>query len=198
MAAGDGIEQCNHSQPASIDGIDANVHGYRDHFWTRRCLLYSQRTGGLDFDIPGHATWRRHCGVFGGDSDLGSGLPVNYTYDWTVDGATLPVLDVTASGTYGLTATSPEGCINSDAITVTFTDGPELQLPDSATGCASAGLMIDATPVDAATGPFNYVWSNGSNAATATFMNPPMRRCRLPMQGMHHHSDHGVGSDAKP
>lgn len=100
---------------------------------------------------------------------LDPGLPVNYTYDWTVDGATLPALDVTASGTYGLTATSPEGCINSDAITVTFTDGPELQLPDSATGCASAGLMIDATPVDAATGPFSYVWSNGSNAATATF-----------------------------
>ena len=36
---------------------------------------------------------------------LDPGLPVNYTYDWTVDGATLPVLDVTASGTYGLTAT---------------------------------------------------------------------------------------------
>ncbi|MAI23175.1 MAG: hypothetical protein CL828_03875 [Crocinitomicaceae bacterium] len=100
---------------------------------------------------------------------LDPGLPVNYAYDWTVDGATLPVLDVNESGTYGLTATSPEGCVNSDAITVTFTDGPVLQLPDSATGCASAGLLIDASPVDASTGPFSYLWSNGSSASTATF-----------------------------
>jgi gliding motility-associated-like protein len=100
---------------------------------------------------------------------LDPGLPVNYTYDWTVDGATLPVLDVTASGTYGLTVTSPEGCVNSDAITVTFTDGPVLQIPDSATGCASAGLIVDASPVDGSTGPFAYLWSNGSNSATATF-----------------------------
>ncbi len=100
---------------------------------------------------------------------LDPGLPVNYAYDWTVDGATLPVLDVTTSGTYGLTATSPEGCVNSDAITVTFTDGPVLQVPDSATGCASAGLLVDAAPLDASTGPYTYLWSNGSIEATSTF-----------------------------
>ena len=100
---------------------------------------------------------------------LDPGLPVNYAYDWTVAGETLPVLDVTSSGTYGLTATSPEGCVNSDAITVTFTDGPEVLLPDSATGCADAGLVLDATPADATTGPFSYQWSNGSIAADATF-----------------------------
>ena len=97
------------------------------------------------------------------------GLPVNYAYEWTTAGEVLPVLGVTNSGTYGVTITSPEGCVNSDAITVTFTDGPLVSLPDSLTGCADAGVMLDATPSDLTTGPFTYQWSNGSNAADAMF-----------------------------
>jgi gliding motility-associated-like protein len=79
------------------------------------------------------------------------------------------VLEVTNSGTFGVTITSPEGCVNSDAITVTFTDGPLVSLPDSLTGCADAGVLLNATPSDMTTGPFTYQWSNGSNAADATF-----------------------------
>lgn len=107
------------------------------------------------------------------------GLPVNYTYEWTVSGATLPVLDVTSSGTYGVTVTSPEGCVNSDAITVTFTDGPEVLMPDSATGCADEGLVLDATPTDATTGPFTYLWSNGSIAADATFFESELAQVEV-------------------
>jgi gliding motility-associated-like protein len=110
---------------------------------------------------------------------LDPGLPVNYVYDWTVPGETLPVLEVTETGTYGLTATSPEGCENSDAITVTFTDGPEVVLPDSATGCADAGLTLDATPIDLSTGPFSYQWSNGSNAADATFFESTLAQVQV-------------------
>lgn len=110
---------------------------------------------------------------------LDPGLPVNYVYDWTVASEALPVLEVTSTGTYGLTATSPEGCVNSDAITVTFTDGPELVLPDSATGCADAGLTLDATPLDAATGPFSFQWSNGSNAANATFFESTLAQVQV-------------------
>ena len=102
------------------------------------------------------------------------GLPVNYTYEWTTAGEVMPVLEVTNSGTFGVTVTSPEGCENSDAITVTFTDGPILNLPDSATGCADAGLTLDATPSDLTTGPFGYQWSNGSNAPDATFYESTM------------------------
>lgn len=97
------------------------------------------------------------------------GLPVNYTYDWTVSGEDMPVLAVTNSGTYGVTVTSPEGCENADAITVTFTDGPSLDLPDSLVGCSETGIEIDATPEDLSTGPFAYLWSNGANASTATY-----------------------------
>ena len=102
------------------------------------------------------------------------GLPLNYTYEWTTAGEVLPVLEVTNSGTFGVTVTSPEGCENSDAVTVTFTDGPILNLPDSATGCADAGLTLDATPSDLMTGPFGYLWSNGSNSPDATFFESTM------------------------
>jgi len=102
------------------------------------------------------------------------GLPVNYTYEWTTAGEVLPVLEVTNSGTYGVTITSPEGCVNSDAITVTFTDGPLVSLPDSLTGCADAGILLNATPADMTTGPFFYQWSNGSNAADAIFFESSM------------------------
>lgn len=96
------------------------------------------------------------------------GLPVNYEFDWSVGGASLPVLEVTMTTTVGLTATSPEGCVESDVIQVTFSDGPELSLPDSAIGCVSDGIALDATPVNAVSGPFSYVWSDGSNQSSTT------------------------------
>ena len=96
------------------------------------------------------------------------GLPVNYDYDWSVAGEILPVLTVLSSGTYGVDVTSPEGCLQSDIIEVVFTEGPELNLPDSALGCQDPGILLDATPVNPETGPFIYTWSTGSDLAQIT------------------------------
>lgn len=93
------------------------------------------------------------------------GLPVNYTYEWSVAGETLPVLSVVSSGTYGLNATSTEGCAQSDVIEVTFTQGPDLVFPDSVLGCENPGIALNATPTNPETGPFDYSWSTGSNEA---------------------------------
>lgn len=101
-------------------------------------------------------------------------LPVNYQFDWSVGGASLPILEVTSTATIGLTATSPEGCVESDVIQVTFSDGPEFSLPDSAFGCVSDGILLDATPINAASGPFSYVWSNGSNQSVTTLFETGM------------------------
>jgi hypothetical protein len=92
-------------------------------------------------------------------------LPANYAYEWSEPGAILPTLDVTTSGTYGLTVTSPEGCVHSDVLNVVFTDGPVLTLPDSTTTCASPGVLLDAMPTNLATGPFQFNWSHGPNDA---------------------------------
>jgi gliding motility-associated-like protein len=99
---------------------------------------------------------------------LDPGLPVNYTYEWSVPGETLPVLSVLSSGSYGLNATSPEGCEQSDVIEVTFTEGPELALPESVEGCENPGILLDATPINTGTGPFQFAWSNGANEAVIT------------------------------
>ena len=96
------------------------------------------------------------------------GLPLNYEYEWSVETETLPVLFVSSSGTFGLNATSPEGCEQSDVIEVTFTEGPELTLPDSITGCENPGVVLDATPTNSATGPFEFAWSTGSNLPQIT------------------------------
>jgi len=96
------------------------------------------------------------------------GLPVNYDYEWSVAGEILPVLTVLSSGTYGVDVTSPEGCLQSDIIEVVFTEGPELNLPDSALGCQDPGILLDATPVNPETGPFIYTWSTGSDLAQIT------------------------------
>ena len=97
------------------------------------------------------------------------GLPVNFTFDWSVTGESLPVLEVSNSGSYGLTATSPEGCVHSDVVDVLFSQGPLLALPDSTTVCASAGVILDATPLNLATGPFSFNWSSGETVADPTF-----------------------------
>lgn len=91
------------------------------------------------------------------------GLPADYAYSWSEPGEQAPELSVTESGSYGLTATSPEGCIHTDVLNIVFTDGPILNLPDSATTCSSPGVVLDATPENSETGPFQFNWSNGSS-----------------------------------
>lgn len=96
---------------------------------------------------------------------INPGLPLDYSYAWSEPGAEDAVLLVTTSGAYGLTATSPEGCVQSDVVSVVFTDGPTFTLPESITTCASPGVILDATPVNLETGPFQFNWSHGPNEA---------------------------------
>ena len=91
-------------------------------------------------------------------------LPADYIMDWSVAGETGSSVSLTESTTIGLTATSPEGCSNSDVIDVIFSDGPEINLVESITVCASSGALLDATPSDLSSGPFTYSWSNGGNS----------------------------------
>jgi gliding motility-associated-like protein len=104
----------------------------------------------------------------GEEVTLDPSLPVNYGYEWSVAGETLPVLSVFSPGTYGLNVTSPEGCVQSDVVEVTFTEGPELALPDTVLGCEFPGIVLDATPSNPNTGPFQYTWSTGANEALVT------------------------------
>lgn len=96
---------------------------------------------------------------------LQSGFGSGVDHDWSVPGATGPVLALTASATVGLTITTADGCEAEDEVVVLFSEGPELDLPESVTFCSSAGTVLDATPVDGATGPFGFAWSSGGSGA---------------------------------
>jgi hypothetical protein len=102
---------------------------------------------------------------------IASGLPANYAHDWTFDVTaeeeTGTFIEVGQTGTVFLTATSPEGCIQSDELQVIFTDGPVLMLDAPTEFCEGTGVTVDATPVDDITGPFGYAW-------TETFSGTPL------------------------
>ena len=92
---------------------------------------------------------------------LHSGYAASVEHDWNIPGASGPTVELSASASVELTITTPDGCEASDAVEVVFSDGPVLDLPAEVTFCSSSGTALDATPVDLATGPFTYVWSNG-------------------------------------
>jgi hypothetical protein len=94
------------------------------------------------------------------------GLPANCTLVWSVPGATTSAT-VTAGATVSLTAISPEGCVRSDSITVTFTDGPGAVLSGPAFFCAGDGASLTAAPQDASNPPFSVVWGHGPTGTAA-------------------------------
>jgi len=118
------------------------------------------------------------------DPGTGNYLAVNSNNTYSTNGtarydmvhviATTPAqsVTVTESGTYSLTVTSFDGCSYSDTITVTVTDGPELNISASATAvCEGESVTLTASG-DAAT----YSWSGGvengvafTPAQTATY-----------------------------
>ncbi|MGB3467803.1 MAG: T9SS type A sorting domain-containing protein [Cyclobacteriaceae bacterium] len=77
------------------------------------------------------------------------------SYFWNT-GETTRNITVEESGTYIFTATSTDGCSNSDTVTVTFIDRPVVELGDDRTGCLGEKVTLDAGP-----GHASYLWSNG-------------------------------------
>ncbi|MBV6403950.1 MAG: hypothetical protein GFGODING_00697 [Flavobacteriales bacterium] len=72
------------------------------------------------------------------------------------NGSTGPQFQATGSGTYTATATSPQGCTSTDAVTLTFAPMPVDQLQD-VTACTTAPVLLDAGNPGA-----SFAWSTGS------------------------------------
>lgn len=77
-------------------------------------------------------------------------------------GAGTQQLTVTQSGTYAVTVQFPNGCVNSDNITVTLNAPPNFTLGPDVSTCGSSVL------VDAGSGFSTYTWSNGGTTQTQT------------------------------
>lgn len=70
---------------------------------------------------------------------------------------------VNSSGTYHVTVTSPQGCINTDTIHINYKAIPIFALGNDTTVCAGTTLMLDATATN--TPIASYVWN--TSAVTA-------------------------------
>jgi gliding motility-associated-like protein len=79
------------------------------------------------------------------------------SYLWS-DGSTGPTLATTTTGTYSVTATL-NGCVDSDAATVTFHPLPIVDLGADTALCAADQLVLDVTRPGG-----SYLWEDGSTA----------------------------------
>lgn len=88
--------------------------------------------------------------------------PAGFTsYAWN-NGNTTPQLNVTQSGNYSLTASTPCGS-KSDNVQITFKTPPTLQIPETEYLCTTASKTITAT------GNFDQIhWSNGNTTPQIT------------------------------
>jgi hypothetical protein len=83
-------------------------------------------------------------------------LALYTTYLWN-DGTTQQTLDVTVSGTYTLTVTDINGCINSDSVIVTFNLPPAVDLGPDIDICDGSSVDLDA-----GIGFTTYEWNDGT------------------------------------
>lgn len=77
-------------------------------------------------------------------------------------GATGQSIQVSSSGVYGVTVTNANGCVASDAVTLTFAQPPTDPLTDI-TACASQPTVLSAANAGS-----TYLWSTGSTAQNIT------------------------------
>lgn len=95
-----------------------------------------------------------------GDTAVLDPIVTYTTYLWNT-GSTSPTLPVTAAGTYTLTVTDINGCINSDEIDVTVNPSPLVDLGSDISLCDGESVTLDA-----GSGFFDYLWSIGSATQT--------------------------------
>ncbi|MEM6269551.1 MAG: right-handed parallel beta-helix repeat-containing protein [Bacteroidota bacterium] len=95
--------------------------------------------------------------------DAGSG-PTGTSYTWTSGSTTQQVL-VTAPGLYGVTVTTPNGCVATDSVEMNALLAPVVNLGPDRTEC-------DDWTLDAGSAGVTYNWSTGSTAQTITGTQP--------------------------
>jgi len=90
-------------------------------------------------------------------NEVSLNAPAGFTiYEWNT-GATIPILNVTESGTYSLTATDEYGCIVSDTVEINFFEVEVPFLGADFVSCDSLPVLLDPD------GFFkSYLWQNGS------------------------------------
>jgi gliding motility-associated-like protein len=116
-------------------------------------------------------------GCFGGNTGsstvtVGNGT-ANFTYAWTTgapitNASTSNTISNLTAGGYTVTITDSKGCTATSNVTITQPPGMTLPLPTTTSAvCGNNNGTIGVTP-SGGTSPYNYSWTGGSLAQTAT------------------------------
>jgi gliding motility-associated-like protein len=97
---------------------------------------------------------------------LDCGHPATHTIVWT-NGLTTPSIEVTASGTYGVVATSPDGCVSQDECDVLIYTYPPLPALEDTAVCATSIVELNA-----GVGDYNYLWNTGDEGPMISVSEP--------------------------
>ncbi|WP_367388523.1 SdrD B-like domain-containing protein [Lewinella sp. LCG006] len=102
-------------------------------------------------------------------ANVSGGTPA-YSYIWS-NGATTATVSNLAPGTYGVTVTDANGCVQTAFAAVTTFPAPSCSVTEvqPSTLGNNGILMVNVT---SGTAPFSYSWSNGANTATITDLAP--------------------------
>ncbi|MFT4665539.1 MAG: gliding motility-associated-like protein [Polaribacter sp.] len=97
---------------------------------------------------------------------LSAGIDNTLTYEWQLNGSTLPAtmaeLMITDTGSYVVFGTNAEGCSASDSIQVSEALSPSINLGEDSSFCTNGSILLDAT-----TG-LSYEWFLNDNLLSQT------------------------------
>lgn len=95
---------------------------------------------------------------------IGTVQPAGSTYLWS-NGATTDTIHVSSTGSYTLRVTSPEGCSDSDAVNITVSPFPVVDLGPDTFSCSGLPILLYSS--GSYTAP-QFLWQNGSIGPTYT------------------------------
>jgi len=88
-----------------------------------------------------------------------------YTYNWG-GGQLTPNISMLNAGTYDLSVTDSNGCVETNSFTITAAPGVTLQSNSQNTNCAAGADGTATVTVNTGTSPYAYIWSNGDMTQT--------------------------------
>ena len=104
--------------------------------------------------------------VCDGDSfTIDTGYDNSFDFDWSTNESTASI-DVDAAAVYEVTVTTPDGCVENDAIEIFIQSLPQVNLPSSPNACEGQDFILDAGNPG-----MTYSWDTNENTQSIVVTN---------------------------
>lgn len=111
------------------------------------------------------------CGANNGSAtaSVTSGGRAPFTYKWNTNATTAAITNIGA-GTYTVTVTDANGCVNTASTTINAAGNLNINVTSTNAACGIANGTATATPTSG-TAPFTYKWSNNATTASISLLS---------------------------